>query len=299
MPTEGFSRFYNRSSSQMLKAMGFAGQYIETSQGKLHYYQAKGSGKLPPMVVIHGFGTQAPELYRLLLRLRRVTRWIIAPDLPMHGFSDTPRDGIHPQVLDGMFFEALDQILAGQEPAILFGNSLGGLACLRYYLHKPKNVRLMVLSSPGGAGVADEHFAKVRQIFGEISQQKPDDLVERIYTKPPLYRWFVAKELQMRFAKPHLRELMAYFKPEYNFTHAEMQQIDIPTLVIWGRQDRILENQLDFFKQTMPKHVRFLEPAHFSHTPYIEHSLELAHQIYSFARLHCAEGDLPQQLSQA
>ena len=45
MPTEGFSRFYNRSSSHMLKAMGFAGNYVETSQGRIHYYQAKGSGR--------------------------------------------------------------------------------------------------------------------------------------------------------------------------------------------------------------------------------------------------------------
>lgn len=290
MPTESFSRFITHSSRPLMQAMGFASEFIETSQGRIHAYSAPGSGKLPPVVVFHGFGTQAAELYRLLRRLRRYSRRLIAVDLPMHGHSETPRGGIQPDVLDGMFFEAVDKLLAHSEPVLLFGNSLGGNAALRYYLYRPEAVRLMVLSSPAGAGIDDATFASVRKIFAELSQQQPDELLARLYNRPmPVYRWFAAREIRLRFARPELKEFMNYFRPEFNFTPEQMQSITVPTLVIWGQQDRILENQLDFFKQHMPSHVRFLEPSHYSHAPYLEHALELAHQIASFAMLHCPE----------
>jgi pimeloyl-ACP methyl ester carboxylesterase len=57
---------------------------------------------------------------------------IVIPDLPGHGFSDAPpsldAQGFQQGVLD-----ALDAVTAAQ-PALVFGNSLGGYAALRYAL---------------------------------------------------------------------------------------------------------------------------------------------------------------------
>ncbi|HEY9842053.1 MAG TPA: alpha/beta hydrolase [Candidatus Obscuribacterales bacterium] len=289
MPTETLSRFYTHSSRQLMQAIGYASQFVETPQGKMHYYHARGSGQLPPIVVLHGFGTHAAEMYRLLQRLRRYSSWIVAPDLPMHGFSEVPRGGIVLEALDEMFYAGMDQILKTLGQVIVFGNSLGGLAAIRYYLNQPDRVRVLVLSSPAGAGVSQADFDAVQRIFNEVSQQRPHEVVDRLYNRPPIYRWFVARELQMRFARQELKDFLSYFRTEHTFTREELQQIKAPTLMIWGQGDRILENHLDFFKAHMPAHVKFLEPAHFSHAPYLEHSLEMAHQISSFALLHCPE----------
>lgn len=272
-----------------MQAMGYRSQTLQTRQGQAHYYQVRGSGKLPPIVVFHGFGSHSAEMYELLQHLRYASREVIAVDLPMHGLSEIPRDGVSLASLDNMFFESLDQVLDQHEPVIFFGNSLGGLAAIRYYLYQPERVRLMVLSSPGGASVDEEAFASVRDIFSRISQKEPQELVSRLYNQPPLYHPLIAKELQLRFARQEFKEFMAYFKTEYTFRPEELQQIAIPTLVIWGQQDRILENHLQFYKAHMPEHVKFLEPPHYSHAPFLEHARELAHQIRSFALLHCHE----------
>lgn len=289
MPTEGFSRFITHSSRQLMQTLGYTAQFVETEQGPFHYYFAKGSGPLPPIMVLHGFGTQGAEMYRLLQRLRRYSRMVLAPDLPMHGFSGAPRDGINLTALDKMYFEAMDKILAPLEPTVFFGNSLGGLAAVRYYLYNPAKVRLMVLSSPAGARISQADFDAVQRIFAEMSQQQPDDLVSRLYNKPPLYRWFVAREIKTRFARQELKDFMDHFKSEHTFSPEELARVKVPTMVIWGQGDRILENQLDYFKQHMPAHVKFLEPRHYSHAPYLEHPLEMAHTIQGFALLHCPE----------
>lgn len=287
MPTESLSRLLIRLSRPVMQALGYSSQIIETSEGQAHYYQIKGRGKLPPIVVLHGFGTHAAEMYPLLQQLRGATQQLIAVDLPMHGLSQVPQAGVSLSALDSMFFEALDQVLRSIEPAILFGNSLGGLAALRYYLYHPDNVRLMVLSSPAGAGVTQETFESVRHIFENVSQEQPEEVVARLYNAPPFYQWFIARDIQVRFARQELKELMNYFRTEYTFSPEDLQKIAIPTLIVWGKQDRILENQLQFFKDHAPANVRFLEPHYYSHAPYLEHARELAHQLRSFALLHC------------
>lgn len=272
-----------------MQVSGFSSRFFNTSQGRFHAYTAPGSGKLPPIVVQHGFGTYAAELYQFLQWVRRHTRQLIVPDLPMHGFSEIPPAGVVLEHLDQMYFEGMDQLLAETEPVIFFGNSLGGLAAIRYYQHQPEKVRLMVLSSPAGARVPQEKFDEVQRIFGQLSQQQPSELVDRLYHKPPIYRWFVEQEMKVRFGQAKFKDFMNYFRTEHTFTREELLAIEIPTFVIWGKRDRILEDHLTFFKENMPAHVRFLEPKDYSHAPYLEHPLEMARHINSFALLHCHE----------
>lgn len=289
MPTQEFSRFIVHSSHQLMQASGFVSHYAPTSQGRLHWYRAVGSGKLPPIVIQHGFGTYGAEMFRFLQWVRRFTRLLIVPDLPMHGFSDMPPAGVVIRDLDSMYYEGMEQVLAGVEPVIFFGNSLGGLAAIRYYLTHPERVRVLVLSSPAGARVPQTKFDEVQRIFGELSQQQPAELVDRLYHKPPIYRWFVEQEMRIRFGQDKFQTFMNHFRTEHAFTREELSGIRIPAQVIWGQRDRILEDQLTFFKENMPAHVRFLEPRDYSHAPYLEHPLEMARHINSFALLHCHE----------
>ncbi len=73
---------------------------------------------------------------------------IIAVDLPGHGKSDVPADGMRARAIDVMLCEALDALIV--TPAVVFGNSLGGLAALRYAVARPERVCGLILNSPGG-----------------------------------------------------------------------------------------------------------------------------------------------------
>jgi len=297
MPTPKFSRFLMHSARRLMQVDGYASAFVQTSLGKLHYYQAAGSGHLPPMVFLHGMGAHGADLYPLFRLLRRSTQRLVVVDLPAHGWSEAPQPVIHPGALMEMFFEGLDQILADAEPALLFGNSLGGMGAIRYCRHNPAKVRLLILSSPGGARVSAEQIAQLQSVFAHETQHQPAGFINRLYNQPPALRWLVEKEIQQRFGRSELKTVMSQFHPDNLLHPDELQHITMPALLIWGQQDRILENQLHFFQTHLPNHVKIMEPSHFTHCPYMEMPQELAHQIRSFARLHCFENTLAHALN--
>ena len=75
--------------------------------------------------------------------------------MPGHGSSDTPRAFDIAKCIDGVC-EALDETL--DEPAIVFGNSLGGFTALRFALSRPHRVRGLFLASPAGAPSSPEEI---------------------------------------------------------------------------------------------------------------------------------------------
>lgn len=285
MPAEQLSRFVFHSARRLLQVGGYRSRFVQTSLGKVHYYHAKGNGPLLPMVFVHGMGAHAADLYPLFKRLRRYCQEIIAVDLPAHGWSETPAQ-VTSATLNQMFCEALDQILRKSPPALLFGNSLGGLGVIRYCRHRPERIKQLVLSSPGGAALSAEQLQQLHGIFAHETQQQPSAFLARLYNQPPALGWLVAKEVQLRFRKPGLQAVIQQFNPEHLLTPEDLQHLTVPTLMIWGQQDRILENQVHFFRAHLPEHVRILEPRHFTHCPYMEMPDDLALQIRSFARLH-------------
>ena len=286
MPKKTLSSFVLQASRHLLQADGYISRFIHTSEGRVHYYRAKSQGKLPLMVFLHGLGAHGADLTPLFRPLRKYAKGVVVLALPVHGLSDAPRSGVLPDPLNQMLFEALDTILKNDEPALIFGNSLGGLAAIRYTNHAPQNVHSLVLSSPGGAPVDDEKLNRLRQIFATATQERPSEFVDRLYNKPPMHRRLMEAEIQLRYANENVRRIFDHFDPDHLLTPAEIQSIHVPTLMIWGKQDRILEEHVEFYREHKPDHFRLEEPDHFTHCPYMEMSEELAIQIRNFARLH-------------
>jgi abhydrolase domain-containing protein 6 len=286
MPKKTLSTFVLQASRHLLQADGYISRFVDTREGRIHYYRAKSQGTLPVMVFLHGLGAHGADLTPLFRPLRKHARAIVVMDLPVHGLSDAPRSGVLPGPLNQMLFEALDSILKDDGPALLFGNSLGGLAAIRYTNYAPKNVHSLVLSSPGGAPVDDEKLQRLRQIFATATQERPGEFVDRLYNKPPLHRRLMEAEIKLRYANQNVRSIFDHFDPDHLLTPEEIQAIQVPTLMIWGKQDRILEEHVEFYREHKPAHFRLEEPAHFTHCPYMEMPEELAIQIRNFARLH-------------
>ncbi|HSN97017.1 MAG TPA: hypothetical protein VLS89_01930, partial [Candidatus Nanopelagicales bacterium] len=79
-----------RLTRRALTAQGVRSRWVETSVARLHAYDAKGAGRLPTMVVLHGISSSAAAFAPLLTRLRPRARRVLAPEAPGHGFSDPP-----------------------------------------------------------------------------------------------------------------------------------------------------------------------------------------------------------------
>src|ERR1700679_2834340 len=113
-----------RALRRALNAAGITSRWVRTSIAEQHVYDARGSGELPTVVLLHGIGAAASAFAPLIHKLRPHVRRVIAPDAPGHGLSGIPARPLTPETL----FEAMSELLDGMldEPAIVFGNSLGG-----------------------------------------------------------------------------------------------------------------------------------------------------------------------------
>ena len=63
----------------------------------------------------------------------------------------------------------------------------------------------------------------------------------------------------------------------------ELAALQPPTLILWGRSERLLPSaSLEFFRRAVPAHVRIEEPDEFGHCPYLDRPRAVADRIAAF-----------------
>ena len=272
-----------RLALRSLHLRGWRSLRVPTSVGRVHVITARGGGSLPPMVVLHGLGAAGVNYVPLLRRLREHASEVVAIDSPGHGFSDVPRPGLSPDAMRVGLREALDQVAAERGSVVLFGNSMGGFAALRYAVEQPKLVRGVVLCSPGGAHMSHAELTELMRQFRIATHTDALDFVDRLLVSRTWMRHVIAWGVRRKFNEPHLRRLIDAIDAEHLLTADEIRGLEVPALVIWGRGERILPPQcLDFFREHLPDHVEWLEPDDFGHTPHLERPGKLTKHVVGF-----------------
>jgi len=209
------------------------------------------SGHGPPVVLLHGQGGWAGVWVPVMADLARDHR-VVAPDLPGLGASRV--EGAPPgadRVL-AWLGELLDHTCPA--PPVLVGVSLGGSTAARFAAAHGDRLAGLVLVSMGGlvgkvrippamllALVRHSLRPTERTAMGMLRQVSVD--VDRVKRRMG-DRWapFRAYSLELarapsvrRANRQLLRELgLRQLPPE------EMTRIDVPTTLIWGRQDRVM-----------------------------------------------------------
>lgn len=267
----------------LVRLFGYDSRWIDTRVGPVHVLQRAGSGTLPPVVLVHGLGAAAIHWVPLIRVLRgRVSR-VITVDLPGHGFSVRPPELTEDVLTDGVL-TALDAVHT--EPAVIVGNSLGGLAAVRYALARPERALGTVLLSPAGAPMTDEEIAEVRRLFGVRTRAEARAFFERLLARPPgrVAGWFLERRLLQLFADPALHGLLAAANPGELLRPDEVRALPARTTLVWGRRDRILPlSAVPFWRAHLPPGATVLEPD-LGHSPHLDDVHGMAEVILDVAR---------------
>ncbi|MDO9015504.1 MAG: alpha/beta fold hydrolase [Deltaproteobacteria bacterium] len=260
--------FTDRASLLNLQVRGWRRRHVETRSGRVHLVEAEGDGALPPVVLLHGFTAAGAHYGPLLERLRRTSRHVLAPDLPAHGFSDSPVE----LGLDALYLglrDALDQCLDG--PSMLVGNSLGGALAVRYAIDRPQRVLGLALLSPGGAPMSTPELAALKALFDVRSDADALAFVDRVMVRPGAMRRLYAYGIRGGFARPAIRSILAAMTTADCLHPEELRSLAMPVRVMWGEHERVLPpSGRAFFEANLPAQGRVELHRDIGHCPHLD-----------------------------
>jgi pimeloyl-ACP methyl ester carboxylesterase len=256
---------------------------VPTAGGDVHLLEARGDGPLPTLVALHGLSSAGFHYYPFLHRLRPAVRQVVALDLPGHGLSAVPQAGLTPATMREGLYGAFEALVPANEKVILFGNSLGGLAALRYALVYPERVHALALFSPGGAMMTDDELEELRRGFRLRTHRAALAFVDRVFARPSPLRHVFAWGVRQTFAPAHIQNLVSQLHVSHLLREEELAALAVPTLLLWGEHDRVLPaTNLAFFRRALPAHATVELQRGVGHTPFLEQVDSVAERVLRF-----------------
>jgi len=239
---------------------------------RIHYAEA-GTG--PALVLLHGLSaTHANWEYTVSAF---ADRWrVIAPDLPGHGRSGKP-DAPYTIDFHAGMIRSLGRAL-GVDEAVVVGNSLGGQIAAEIALTYPRWTRALVLVAPaGGFGTA---VNAMRWAIGMAAHPRllrvalPWALDRSVYdpSQPACAerRRILAERLAHEdypgFARAVTRSLLGSIAAGQQPLH----RLEHPTLLVWGREDRMIALSGSRRLLREVKHARLAVIDRCGHLPMLE-----------------------------
>lgn len=224
---------------------------IETPDGELHYHEA---GDGPPLVLLHGSGPGVSAWANFGDNLASFAGHFrtVALDLPGFGRSyepDTPAP-LHGPTAVVAFLDAL-----GIDRAPIVGNSLGGNIAARVAADHPARVSRLV--TMGGVGVPifsplpSEGISRLVDFVEDPTRSRLVEWMRTMVYDPAMLtddfveqRWQVAStpEALEGIRRIYSREMLGVLRDmmlDNTETFALLRRIEAPTLVTWGRDDRV------------------------------------------------------------
>lgn len=239
-----------------------------TTQSLDFAYHDAGSGE--PLILLHGSGPGVSAWSNFANNLPVFVESgfrVIMPDLP--GFGATPLtelDKVYPVYAAERILEFMDAL--GIESAFVIGNSMGGSVAGELAVLAPNRIRKMALMGPGGLAVSvnapdpSEGGKRLFEFLAEPTRERMVSWVECMVANPALITTELIDERMKNALEPgaiertltifgslRIPELVAAHRPLW----ARAAEIETPTLIVWGREDRmLLYDQAHFAVRHLP-----------------------------------------------
>ncbi|MCK0177224.1 alpha/beta fold hydrolase [Mycolicibacterium sp. F2034L] len=248
-------------------------------------YQDLGTGT-EALLLIHGMAGSS-ETWREVLPALSKTYRVIAPDLLGHGQSAKPRSDYSLGAFAVLLRDLLDEL--GVASATVIGQSLGGGVAMQFMYQHPEYCRRLVLLNSGGLG------PDVGWTLRVLSAPGAEFLLPLI--APPgvvtvgnkLRAWFAARDVRSPRAAEMwsaytsladaqtrqaflrtLRSVVDYRGQAVSALNRLHLSAELPTMVIWGDQDRIIPVEHAYAVQQALPSCRLEVLGGVGHFPHVE-----------------------------
>jgi pimeloyl-ACP methyl ester carboxylesterase len=251
-------------------------------------YLVGGNGET--LVLLHGISANKDNFTRVARHLTPEFH-VVIPDLPGFGNASAPPDAdysLSAQVRRiAAFLDALDL-----DRVHLGGSSMGGYIAAAFAAEYPDRVASLWLLAPAGLESAQE--APVRAAFRETGEiplfaKTPEDyarVIDLVFVTPPSVPWFVRNTLAREAAERH-----QHYSNVFRQIHASpplepmLEKITAPALVVWGRQDMVLDaSGAEVFQRLRPEATEIRLMDNIGHLPMLEDPATSARDFLAFQR---------------
>lgn len=209
--------------------------------GRTISYAALGEGE-DVVVLVHGYGGDANS-WLFVQEPLAAGRRVYALDLPGHGSSSKDVGDGSADTLAGAVLGMLDAL--GIERAHLVGHSLGAAVVAVAAATAPRRVQSLTLVAPAGFGPVDAEY--IRGFAAATSRRELKPLVGRLFADEALVTRQLVDDL-LRYkridgvdtALQRLVDTLLDGDRQRIDTGARLAGVEVRTVVVWGRADRIL-----------------------------------------------------------
>jgi len=217
---------------------------------RLHYHEA---GEGEALVLLHGSGPGVSgwSNFKGNLPVFAERFRTIVPDMPGFGLSDRPElDRAYPKVAADAVCSLLDGL--GIDKAHVLGNSMGGYVAAELALAHPERVDRLVMMGPGGLAVnvfSPERSEGARRLTEFMMNPTRDGMAAWVDTmvaaKGVVDEALIDERMENAIRPGALESAMAIFAslgkyPDDTPIWARVDRIKHPTLITWGRDDRMV-----------------------------------------------------------
>jgi pimeloyl-ACP methyl ester carboxylesterase len=237
----------------------------------------RGSGR--PLLMLHGFDTIDPAATFLDLVGRHAE--ILAPSAPGFGHSPRPKDFDTVYDLVHLYLALLEKL--PEQKASLLGFSFGGWLAAEIAAACTHHIDKLILVDPLGIKVSGRETPDILDIFNRL----PDELCRAGWHDPdrtaPDYDAMPDEALVAHARNREALCLYAWHPFMYNPQLPRwLGRIDVPTLVLWGENDRIVTPEYGRAYARLIRTARFELIARAGHHPEIEQPVAFAARVVHF-----------------
>jgi 4,5:9,10-diseco-3-hydroxy-5,9,17-trioxoandrosta-1(10),2-diene-4-oate hydrolase len=269
-------------------------EYVQVNGWRTRYVRAGESG--PAIILLHGLGASLESWFFTVDALGARAR-VFAPDIVYFGKSDKPeREPQHSDFVD-FTFHFMDTF--GLERAILVGNSMGGAIAAKAAMLGPERVSGLVLVNSAGFGKELAWWLRLRTLIDIRPRGTPPPWLARIglraiFDDPARLPDDV---LEMLIAVEQDAESLTTARRVLNigvdwrglkpFLLKEIRdaahEICVPTLVVWGKQDKVVPVQHAYTARKLIPNARMHLFDNCGHTPQLEYPSQFNALLEGFA----------------
>ncbi len=253
-------------------------KFAEVWGYKIRYLEEGRSDK--NIVLVHGLGGSAERWLKVIPQLSPKYT-VIAPDMIGFGYSDKPSTDYTIEFFAKFLSSFIDSL--GINKTILIGTSLGGQVAAECATIDDA-IEKLVLVAPSGAMKHSTPTLDAYVMAALYPNQSSARMAFEMMSNSGTVDDFTVTDFVKRMATPNakLAFISSLLSVKNSQIHDGLRKIQIPTLLVWGKEDKMIPIKYANEFLGSIRNCKFLKLKGIGHLPHIEHHEMFSESVLEF-----------------